>query len=133
MRTAAEVGQPAIALLVASLGSLRLIAVEHREHVQQQQQHSSSRASLGSSYVGTCNFWFVFFNRGFLSMFFPSISRLSTTPHFSLLYTTSFLAFRFVFSIPLCSAPTPSFTYACARIHSRQNPQIFNGIYFKYM
>ena len=45
----------------------------------------------------------IFFNLGFLSIFLPStsISRLSTTPHFSLLYTTSLFAFCFVFPIPL--------------------------------
>ena len=36
---------------------------------------------------------FIFFNRGFLSIFFTSISRLSTTPQFSPRYATSFFAF----------------------------------------
>ena len=57
---------------------------------------------------------FIFFNRGFLSIFSPSIPRLYTTPQFSLLYATSLFAFCFVFPIPLCSAPTPTFTYARA-------------------
>ena len=38
-------------------------------------------------YVSSTGYIF-FFNRGFLSIFFPSISRLSTTPQFSPLYYT---------------------------------------------
>ena len=38
MLAAAEAGQPAIAPPVASLGSLRMIAVDHRAHMQKQQQ-----------------------------------------------------------------------------------------------
>ena len=36
---------------------------------------------------------FIFFNRRFLSIFFPSIPRRSTTPQFCLLYATSLFAF----------------------------------------
>ena len=61
------------------------------------------------------------------AVFFPFSSRLQLSPihnttQFSVPYTTSFFVFCFVFPIPLCSAPTPTFTYyACAQNHSRQN------------
>ena len=51
MRAVAEAGQPANAPPVASLGSFRMIAVEHKAHMNK----LHNRASLGSSYVGTCN------------------------------------------------------------------------------
>ena len=60
----------------------------------------------------------------YFPFFSPSISSLSTTPQFSvLLHTTSLFAFCFFFPIYLCSAPTSTFTYACAQNYSRQNPQ----------
>ena len=51
MRAAAEAEQPAIAPPVASLGSLRMIAVEHRAHMQKQQQ----------GVVGQQLRWYVYF------------------------------------------------------------------------
>ena len=47
MRTAAEARQPAIAPTVASLGSLCMIAVEHRAHVQKQQQEQQQQGVVG--------------------------------------------------------------------------------------
>ena len=75
---------------------------------------------------------FICFKRGFLSIFFPSIYRLSTTPQFSLLYTTSLLAFCFVFPIPLCSPPTP--TLKCLRaIPLPTKSKFFNGTCLKHI
>ena len=73
----------------------------------------------------------------FLRVYFSHIH--NTTASFSysqffLLFTTSLFAFCFVSPFPLCSAPTPTFTYTCARNHSRQtNNNSQWHICFKYM
>ena len=51
------------------------------------------------------------FNRDFLSICFPSISWLSTTSEFSLLYTTSLFALCFVIPIPSCGEQTPTYIH----------------------
>ena len=61
----------------------------------------------------------IYFSRSFLSIFFPSTPRLYPQHHSSPYYTQPLylrfvLSFEFLFfSTPLCSAPTPTFTYVC--------------------
>ena len=57
-------GQPAIAPPVTSLDSLRMISVEHRSHMQKQQQ-----GVVGQQLRWDVIFFFYFFNRGFFSSF----------------------------------------------------------------
>ena len=76
-----------------------------------------------------------FFNRGFLSISFPSISRLSTTPkpvlptiHNPLIC----VLFRLSISSMLCTH-TYLHICLCARLLPTKPTIFFNGICFKYM
>ena len=68
---------------------------------------------------------------------FPSCLLLAYPQHHSqfspLNRTTCLFPFSFVYPFPLCSAPIPTFTHACAQNHSLPTEPIFNSICFKYM